>query len=237
MKKLIQLIMIAIISTASIGTAKEIITAGVSGSNVVISHNDINANCSAKFKSYIAMNGSRISITQIDTSKDRAYCNCDFDMKYYLNSLQPGTYTADIFREYQTRYGYPSNSKEQVGKVEFTVKAPTRSVLSAFDYEQSPCKGTDVKQRKQLNGSGLQVYPNPAVSNVTIKYELESDADVTLKLYNMLGKELMSVSRRDIDAGSHSIVLNAGELPPGMYVGKLTTSEGKAYSFKLTWSK
>ena len=49
-------------------------------------------------------------------------------------------------------------------------------------------------------------YPNPFSSTTTISYQLPVNADVTLKVYNMLGQEVRTLINENKPAGEHSVV-------------------------------
>lgn len=63
------------------------------------------------------------------------------------------------------------------------------------------------------NGFDLkQNYPNPFNPTTNIVYSLKTSANVTLKVFNMLGKEVSSVAFGNLSAGSYSYMLDAGKL-------------------------
>jgi aryl-phospho-beta-D-glucosidase BglC (GH1 family) len=64
-------------------------------------------------------------------------------------------------------------------------------------------------------------YPNPFNPSTTIRYNLPGNGFVSLKVYDVLGREVTTlVGRREI-AGSHSVIFHAAELPSGVYYYRL----------------
>jgi hypothetical protein len=63
-----------------------------------------------------------------------------------------------------------------------------------------------------------QNYPNPFNPATTIEYMLPCNALVTLKIYNLLGKEILTLVNEQHSAGSHSVVFEARDLPSGVYL-------------------
>ncbi|MGE5498547.1 MAG: T9SS type A sorting domain-containing protein, partial [Syntrophothermus sp.] len=63
-----------------------------------------------------------------------------------------------------------------------------------------------------------QNYPNPFNPSTTIKFTLPENANVSLKIYDMLGKEVASLVNGEMQAGSHEVSFNANNLATGMYV-------------------
>jgi len=68
-------------------------------------------------------------------------------------------------------------------------------------------------------------YPSPFNSTTTIKYSLPHSGFVSLDVYNRLGQRLASLLEGNKQAGDYSVVLNAGDLPSGLYFIRLETSE------------
>jgi photosystem II stability/assembly factor-like uncharacterized protein len=62
-----------------------------------------------------------------------------------------------------------------------------------------------------------QNYPNPFNPVTTIKYSLAVKANVELKIYNILGKEVARLVNENQDAGNYSVEFNATKLSSGVY--------------------
>lgn len=67
----------------------------------------------------------------------------------------------------------------------------------------------------------LYNYPNPFNSITTIRYELHQAADVTIEIYDLLGRKVESLLAGKQDAGQLSITWDAGDLPSGVYFCRL----------------
>ncbi len=62
-----------------------------------------------------------------------------------------------------------------------------------------------------------QNYPNPFNPSTTIRYQLPASAHVTLKMFDLLGREVGTLINGRQSAGLHSVNFNAGSLPSGVY--------------------
>jgi hypothetical protein len=68
-----------------------------------------------------------------------------------------------------------------------------------------------------------QNYPNPFNPSTTIRYQLPVNSRITLKVFDMLGKEVTTLVNEEKLAGSYEITLNADKLSSGVYYYQLKT--------------
>lgn len=66
-----------------------------------------------------------------------------------------------------------------------------------------------------------QNYPNPFNPSTTIEYTVPVNTHVTLKIYDILGKEVGTLVDRDQNSGSYIVIWNASNLSSGVYFYKL----------------
>ena len=70
----------------------------------------------------------------------------------------------------------------------------------------------------------LENYPNPFNPNTTIVYSLPSSGNVTLKIFDVLGKEITTlINNEHRNAGTYSFQFDASNLPSGIYFTRLQT--------------
>lgn len=84
-------------------------------------------------------------------------------------------------------------------------------------------------------GNVLQasVYPNPANHSATLTFSTDMPDKASVKVYDMLGNEVMSIAARQYDPGRHEIPLDCSTLPSGLYNARIS-SGNKALNLKLT---
>ena len=77
-----------------------------------------------------------------------------------------------------------------------------------------------------------QNYPNPFNPTTKIDFSLPVSGNVTLKVYNALGKEVSSLVNQRLNSGSYTADLNASSFNSGIYFYRLELSgeNGKIYS-------
>ncbi|HEX2925719.1 MAG TPA: T9SS type A sorting domain-containing protein, partial [Ruminiclostridium sp.] len=71
----------------------------------------------------------------------------------------------------------------------------------------------------------LQNYPNPFNPTTQISFQLPEPSNVTLRVYDMLGKEVATLIDDYKNAGAHTVRFNASNLPSGMYIYQLRAGE------------
>jgi hypothetical protein len=68
-----------------------------------------------------------------------------------------------------------------------------------------------------------QNYPNPFNPLTTINYDLPEEAVLSLKVFDILGKEVLLLVDGTVQAGHHSVTLDANKMASGLYFYRLTT--------------
>jgi len=69
-----------------------------------------------------------------------------------------------------------------------------------------------------------QNYPNPFNPTTTIRFTLPVAGFTTLKVYDMLGREVRTLVNQHLDAGRYETTLDAAEWASGVYVYRLESS-------------
>jgi len=66
-----------------------------------------------------------------------------------------------------------------------------------------------------------QNYPNPFNPSTTVRYELSKKSFVTLRLYDLLGREVRTLVNGEQEPGNYSRTVEANDLPSGVYFYRL----------------
>lgn len=84
---------------------------------------------------------------------------------------------------------------------------------------------TSIKQNSQIADSYKleQNYPNPFNPSTSINFSITKAGFTSLKVYDMLGKEVATLMNGNLNAGSYTATFDASSLPSGVYFYKLQT--------------
>jgi hypothetical protein len=81
-----------------------------------------------------------------------------------------------------------------------------------------------------------QNYPNPFNATTTISFDLASDANVSLKIYNLNGQLIEVLVDSRMNAGRHNVNWDASALSSGVYFYKLSIGD-RVFSRRMTLLK
>ncbi len=100
---------------------------------------------------------------------------------------------------------------------------------SAIDYavvKYAPGMTGIQNQNEIPNGFSLeQNYPNPFNPSTKISFKIADIGNVSLKVYDISGREVAELVNKNMQAGSYEITFDAGKLSSGVYFYKLVTNE------------
>ncbi len=92
-----------------------------------------------------------------------------------------------------------------------------------FLAKHSPFTGVKEDENTPFDFSLVQNYPNPFNPQTAIDFSLLALSNVTLKVYDILGREVATlINNEKKDAGKYSVQFDATNLPSGIYIYKLT---------------
>ena len=103
------------------------------------------------------------------------------------------------------------------------------NVITSVDEE-----GLNLPEKVELN----QNFPNPFNPTTTIRFALPESQQVSLEVYDLLGRRVAQLLRNEVrSAGSHSVNFDAASLSSGVYIYQLRAEGGATITRKLTLIK
>ncbi len=97
----------------------------------------------------------------------------------------------------------------------------------------NPLSLEDMKLESPKRFSLKQNYPNPFNPATTINYYLATNTNISLKIYDITGKEIAALLNEHKTSGSYSVKFDASQLPSGIYLYRLKTSSGLSQTRRM----
>ncbi|MCU7490626.1 MAG: T9SS type A sorting domain-containing protein [Bacteroidota bacterium] len=82
-----------------------------------------------------------------------------------------------------------------------------------------------ISSEKVTDYAMSQNYPNPFNPSTIISYQLPKASKVTLRIYDVLGKEVTTLVDEVKGEGKYSVEFNASNLPSGIYVYEIRAND------------
>jgi len=90
-----------------------------------------------------------------------------------------------------------------------------------MDLSLSRVTSVDGKENVPLVYALYDNYPNPFNPTTVIEYQLAAVGDVTLKVYDVLGREVKILVNERQNAGTHTVKFDGSSLSSGVYFYRL----------------
>lgn len=91
-------------------------------------------------------------------------------------------------------------------------------VLSSTLYKDNATNDAMITETKLESN-----YPNPFNPSTVIKYQIKEKSLVSIKVFDIMGREVTTLMNKYQDAGAYEIIFDASNLPSGVYFYNLTT--------------
>ncbi|MGE5315391.1 MAG: T9SS type A sorting domain-containing protein [Acidobacteriota bacterium] len=160
-----------------------------------------------ELKEFEVSNGSKAIIVRLD-GKNR-YSNVDADTAIGATILKPGTKIGTL-----TGIIYYSGQRY---KIVPRTNADFQNVVTSVAIER------DNTAPKAF--SLAQNYPNPFNPSTNIRFTVAKQQTVTLKIYDMLGREVETLVSGQMNPGTYTVQWNARSLSSGVYFYRLQSGE------------
>jgi len=76
-----------------------------------------------------------------------------------------------------------------------------------------------------LDEASVKAYPNPFDSKVNISMALTQQSHVTVDIFDVTGRRVVSLADKELGAGTHTFTWNAVSMEPGLYFYRVRTAE------------
>jgi hypothetical protein len=129
--------------------------------------------------------------------------------------------------------GYGNNHNENIVDTDtaYTISSQWGSInpkfYNAWDFDNKKVVLTGVQELPGLPVVYTleQNYPNPFNPSTRIEFGIPQQANVELKVYNLLGQEVVTLVHENLKAGRHVVTFDAKNLASGVYFYKISAGQ------------
>ena len=152
-----------------------------------------------------------------------------FSSNGYISSIQIEISHNSDFKLELTNNCYLSKYKTNENNTIIFIIEPKEEVLlkayNSFQIEKIFIANSNEIINKIIpsNFRLMEPYPNPFNGYTNINFSIPIDSHITIKVFNLLGKEVTTLLKQDIYSGYHSITWNASTQASGVYFIKMIT--------------
>jgi hypothetical protein len=207
------------------------------GDTVKVWNTRVHENCAARFAfSIVFLDSSDIVITECDTVRGKANCDCIFDLRVSFVSLIPANYTVTVYRQYLKQYGYSVDTTILIGSTSFVLANFTPLPAFSISRYQSPCGGVPVAVKEERPATSkeepISNFPNPFNPSTDVRFTIATFGAAELRVYDVLGHEVTTLVDKSLTPGEYTIHWDAANFPGGVYFYRLV-AEGHARSGRM----
>ena len=153
-------------------------------------------------------------LTQSDTSVLLTIANFSSSPASFTINFADNIHDSAVYINYLFNNTSTYVSTAVLNSIIFNLAAYEAKVYSLQQYSISSVDGNPpIVSDFQLS----QNYPNPFNPSTSIRYSIPGRSKITLKLYDITGRELLTLLNGEVNAGNYEINFNASKLPSGVY--------------------
>lgn len=144
-------------------------------------------------------------------------------------------YNASGVQEWVMRYNGPVNNEDNPASIAVdgsgNVFVTGASLGVGTDNDYATIKYSQVTN-VETNSEYIPIefllsqnFPNPFNPATTIRWQIPEAGFVTLKIYDVLGREVATIVNKELSAGKHETIINASRFKSGVYFYRLKAGE------------
>ena len=136
----------------------------------------------------------------------------------FTRLLNPGDYDLIVAAE-----GYDTT----------TVSVTVEDTLALLDIQLEPETFVNTPPVPQDYKLEISCFPNPFNASLSLNYTLPSDGRVKISIFDVLGREVVTLVNNHLPAGGYNINWDAGQSASGVYHIRLTSDDKSIYAKAL----
>jgi pectate lyase len=161
------------------------------------------------------------NVSFMDTTNGITWISGWYKDQYIISALTSGT-----DKVFTPPYSYTLDNAQDVKNI----------VMTNAGNKKSGSDGVDESASKITGFALCQNFPNPFNPSTTINFEIPKSGVVSLKVYDIYGREIATLVEGVKSAGSHTVEFNGSNLSSGVYFARLR-SNSFSQTIKLILAK
>ena len=179
----------------------------------------LHCNADGKFTMYLWIKNKNVHVTFSDDMLNWT------DPIEFPDSIK--NYFGGLIVRTDTRRGYYTDYCKQINAIAGprTAQPYGPDTLVYGDIRIDPAIFVETENNFPTEFELNQNYPNPLNPTTNINFSLSERSFTELKIYNILGVEIATIERRELDAGNYTYTFDATNLSSGIYLYKLNAGK------------
>ncbi len=99
------------------------------------------------------------------------------------------------------------------------------SGFDCIDLSLQACVPTGVNENNLSSGESVTLFPIPFNNTTTIQFNLSETKNVSINIFDVVGREVKSIPTKSLQSGNNKINLDLSELKSGIYSCKIKSNE------------
>lgn len=196
---------------------------------------DLNTNNWQWFGTMSVSPDGRIDVVWLDTRDNPGTYLSSLYYSYSIDGGETFSQNERVSESFNPHTGWPQQDKmgdyfHMVSDVDYAHLAWANTLNGEQDvyYTRVNPWFVGVKENQLKNQLLIHVFPNPATDEINVKYQTENKGNVEIRLFDVLGKEILSQTDSDKEAGFHLVKINTSLFAEGVYYLRVNSDNKSA---------
>lgn len=133
------------------------------------------------------------------------------------------------WRQARITLTHPFAGPNAIGIVRFRLGTTTANNFDGWYVDDiSFGQPAGVKESPAIGSLASRAYPNPATSSAIIEYHLPERAQVSIRVLDLMGREVVTLLDARQEPGSHAVTFDGANLPNGVYLYEIIAAAASA---------
>jgi hypothetical protein len=156
------------------------------------------------------LSGVVVSATGSNGNTDNLYGTTGSDGSYLITNLDAGSYTLSA-----DKVGFNSSELNSI-TIDYS-SGIFNSNSNNLVLSDNSLTEVQTPNALPVNFELDQNYPNPFNPSTIIKYSIPANSFVQIRVYDVIGREVSTLVKAQMNAGTYNVTFNADNMPSGIY--------------------